>query len=496
MPPKRQNTQLRLARNEKALKASSYDRDIASFDDLGFFAEDELTEGSWVPGKEKKIHLNSDWEDSSESERDDNDDVEMTDNDEAEFDIDAFTMLMKAGKFLDNFAVHKVSYSRGPQHSKRHKRRNAQKHRELAASAHGSRPLTAAGFFTQKSTPLIPSPSDGLDSSPSDLNPNLDNISSSDVISYISPETHIQTQRSKAIQNLEGKIRSKKTNLHGQNLTRHRAVLNFLKLQVKFPERTREQAALQVAECLGRGLYMARKIVKWERQWVSEKQIEEGQQGCHIKSRSWFNDEGVQIAVRESIASSGDKLTAQRIAQVVGEYLGSEKATTTVQNILTESIALSGPVILESLNTSRGLKIRLRTARKWLKCMGFYYGTVSKNVYIDGHEREDVVKYRQDNFLPAWAKLAQRMVIFSEDGTWTLLLGLQDGKKPLVLVTHDESTFNANDGKRHIWMEKGKTPLRPKGRGKGIMISEFLTPGGRLHVPDSVSDDELLQNSG
>lgn len=75
-------------------------------------------------------------------------------------------------------------------------------------------------------------------------------------------------------------------------------------------------------------------------------------------------------------------------------------------------------------------------------------------------------------------------------------MGLQDGEQPLVLVTHDESTFNANDGKRHIWMEKGKTPLRPKGRGKGIMVSEFLTPGGRLHVPDSISDVELLQDSG
>ena len=27
------------------------------------------------------------------------------------------------------------------------------------------------------------------------------------------------------------------------------------------------------------------------------------------------------------------------------------------------------------------------------------------------------------------------------------------GQKPLVLVTHDESTFSANDGKPQLWME-------------------------------------------
>ncbi|KAA8914313.1 hypothetical protein FN846DRAFT_758996, partial [Sphaerosporella brunnea] len=41
-------------------------------------------------------------------------------------------------------------------------------------------------------------------------------------------------------------------------------------------------------------------------------------------------------------------------------------------------------------------------------------------------------------------------------------------------------TFNANDGKRKVWMENGKQPLRPKTKGKGIMISAFLTPGGIL----------------
>ena len=40
-------------------------------------------------------------------------------------------------------------------------------------------------------------------------------------------------------------------------------------------------------------------------------------------------------------------------------------------------------------------------------------------------------------------------------------------------------------------MEDGKQPLRPKAREKGLMISDFLIPGGRLAVPDTISDTEL-----
>ena len=68
---------------------------------------------------------------------------------------------------------------------------------------------------------------------------------------------------------------------------------------------------------------------------------------------------------------------------------------------------------------------------------------------------------------------------------------LPPGQKPLVLVTRDESTFNANDGKRQMWMKEDKQPLRSKGRGKGLMVSDFLTPGGRLAVLDVITDVQL-----
>jgi hypothetical protein len=93
-----------------------------------------------------------------------------------------------------------------------------------------------------------------------------------------------------------------------------------------------------------------------------------------------------------------------------------------------------------SSNQSRTLRIRARTARRWLKKMGFDYKSIRKGVYFDGHERQDVREYRDNVFIPRWNELSMRFVRFNEDGTWEMPQ-LPDGVKPLVLVTHDESTL-------------------------------------------------------
>jgi hypothetical protein len=81
-------------------------------------------------------------------------------------------------------------------------------------------------------------------------------------------------------------------------------VLAFLHLQInKRDDRTRKEMAFEVAKCCGRGQYMARKIINWEREWMDHRNISVRNQGCFVKSSSWFDDEGVEVAVREYIAS-------------------------------------------------------------------------------------------------------------------------------------------------------------------------------------------------
>jgi hypothetical protein len=43
----------------------------------------------------------------------------------------------------------------------------------------------------------------------------------------------------------------------------------------------------------------------------------------------------------------------------------------------------------------------LATAWRWLHKEGFKYINHKKGLYFDGHDRDDVVKYCQEHFLPA-----------------------------------------------------------------------------------------------
>jgi len=109
------------------------------------------------------------------------------------------------------------------------------------------------------------------------------------------------------------------------------------------------------------------------------------------------------------------EITAHRLAQAVGEYLDSERAKQAIHDCLESATTENSSA---TATGERSHRIRVRTTRCWLNNMGFHYGVVQKGVYIDGHEREDVVDYRVNVFIPRWKELERRMVIFNEDGTW------------------------------------------------------------------------------
>ena len=63
---------------------------------------------------------------------------------------------------------------------------------------------------------------------------------------------------------------------------------------------------------------------------------------------------------------------------------------------------------------------------------------------MDGHEREDVVKYRQEVFLPIMAK-------FEGVEMKRVPPALKDGEKEVVMLFHDECCFHANEEARNLW---------------------------------------------
>ena len=151
----------------------------------------------------------------------------------------------------------------------------------------------------------------------------------------------------------------------------------------------------------------------------------------------------------------------------------------------------------EASNTSESSKlfqshsIKARTARQLLKKLWLEWGTLHKGVYVDDHERENVREYRQKVFIQQWYGFHPPLICFDESGAWWIPDTLPQREKPLLLVTHHESSFNANDEMRQLWMFNGKHLSQPKSKGKGIMVSAFLTPNGVLQVPSAVPDTEL-----
>ncbi|KAJ7237080.1 hypothetical protein C8J57DRAFT_1529611 [Mycena rebaudengoi] len=144
--------------------------------------------------------------------------------------------------------------------------------------------------------------------------------------------------------------------------------------------------------------------------------------------------------------------------------------------------------MLEQANIQKR-SISAWTAHHWLKHLDWRFGHRKNGMYVDGHEREDIVAYRTA-FVKRWLEQYEpRMVEYDNNGNVkkTPVGYALDGKfkgQPfrLILVTHDESTFYANDRRKVGWISKmEKNKAQPKGEGESIMASEFLTlEWGRL----------------
>lgn len=110
-------------------------------------------------------------------------------------------------------------------------------------------------------------------------------------------------------------------------------------------------------------------------------------------------------------------------------------------------------------------------------------------MFIDGHERGDVVEYRK-GFVERWKEYEKRFIIYDNDGnilsTPTGFPVAQGVRFRLILVTHDESTFYENDRRKIHWIDdETKAVAEKKGEGQSIMVSDFLTSEwGRLKYGD------------
>jgi hypothetical protein len=194
-------------------------------------------------------------------------------------------------------------------------------------------------------------------------------------------------------------------------------------------------------------------IRRWADGFIATGALPSYRQGKHIKTQSVFTDEPFQDRCRLYLRGLKDENRTPK------EFVKG----------------LNDPVdgLLKQIPHAPAA-ISVKTATRWMRCLGFNIEKASKGWFSDGHERDDVVQYREE-FLVKFAAYQARMSKYEgKDMDIAVSPTLAPGEKEIVVVTHDESTFYCNEGKRFFWMENGKKKLLPKCKGTSIMISGFV----------------------
>jgi hypothetical protein len=223
-------------------------------------------------------------------------------------------------------------------------------------------------------------------------------------------------------------LRKHSKSLPLSKINQYLIISNFATLRLKGLSRT--QASIEIANQWheGPGNWFARRVRALARHYQEFEELPVERRGGENNARSWLHDEAVQSRTR-------DWLTSQKTGKVTPRCL---------QHALNE-------VIFPDLNIILNSPLCERTARRRLIKLGWRQTVVRKGVYMDGHEREDVVKYRNEIFLPAMAQFESRMTRFEGADLKQVNHILEDGRKRVIALFHDECCFHTNDEARSLW---------------------------------------------
>lgn len=183
-------------------------------------------------------------------------------------------------------------------------------------------------------------------------------------------------------------------------------------------------------------------------------------------ARQWHEGEGVHFArkvralarhyqIFEQLPEEkrgGDRshclLLDERVRKAARAWLVAQPAGSITSRLFQHTL---NTAILPDLSITLKRPLCERTARRWLLKLGWRLTRLRKGVYMDGHEREDVVKYRQEVFLPAMAVFEERMTKFEGAELTRVAPTLKDGEKEIIPLFHDESCLSVNDYKATAW---------------------------------------------
>lgn len=275
-------------------------------------------------------------------------------------------------------------------------------------------------------------------------------------------------------------------------------VLGFLRLYAAEGYTEWVKNADIIAKSAGKGPWMSRQIREWVIAFTKDNSDLPTEYGKF--NGSILEDEDLAQEIHLHLQTLGPWVCAQDVVN----YMSSDE-------------------MKSRLNLKQG--ISLRTAQRWTRKMDYRWKSEPKGMYSDGHERDDVVEYRQNVFLPRWAAYAERTRKWHKKGgeesgeqsdtasqpepkktkrqleeekweEWEeeaerSFVATADGKV-IVIWRHDESIFYANDRRKIRWVHLSET-AKPKAKGEGVstMVIAFVSPdyGWEMHIQNKSPED-------
>lgn len=221
-------------------------------------------------------------------------------------------------------------------------------------------------------------------------------------------------------------------------------------------KRGRLAASRQIAETLYANKsisYRARRIREQALKYYETGEIDASQQGKHVKIKSIIFDEHAQEVMKGALRGITE---GQRIPERFRQVLVDE--------------------VFPDLPNNSPANFSEKTARRWMRMLGFYCVKHKKNYYVHGHERPEVVAHRELFLQEMFTRFIPRMEkVIDGENMAPINAPLPEGQKRVIFIVHDESIIYSNDATKIKWVEDNATgTIRPKTNGPSVMISGFL----------------------
>jgi hypothetical protein len=237
-------------------------------------------------------------------------------------------------------------------------------------------------------------------------------------------------------------------------------------------------ASETIAVAKGRGPYYGRTLRHWIKSFVTDRNaLPTNAWGCGNVSRLDTED-GLRDELRTHLQSRGKYVRAEDLV----DYLNRDEV---------------------KARFGASVSVSLKTAQRWMEALDYHWTDSPTGQYVDGHEREDVVNYRQNMFLPAWFAKEPRLRVWldgtkDKPGNIDQPAGASRSGRRVVVWYHDESVFYAHDRRQRRWVPVTENAVpRPKGEGHSLMVADFVSADyGWLRSPDGKKSARVLLRPG